>query len=57
MKEGWSYGERRDDDKKQHPSLVKYDQLTEEEKDYDRNTSREALKVILAAGFKIEKEK
>lgn len=57
IKDGWSYGEQRDDDKKQHPGLVEYDQLTETEKDYDRNTSREALKMIIAAGFNIEKVK
>jgi len=57
MKDGWTYGEHRDDDKMQHPGLVEYNQLTEVEKDYDRNTSLEALKVIIAAGFKIEKIK
>ena len=57
IKDGWTYGEHRDDEKKQHPGLVDYDQLTEVEKEYDRNTSREALKVIIAAGFNIEKKK
>ena len=39
MKEGWTYGEKRDDARKHHPCLVPYENLTETEKEYDRNTS------------------
>jgi RyR domain-containing protein len=53
--EGWTYGPRRDDQKKFHPCLVAYEQLPESEKEYDRNTAREALRVIIALGFRIEK--
>lgn len=53
--EGWTYGSQRDDLKKQHPCLVPYDELPEIEKEYDRNTSKETLKVIMKLGFKIEK--
>jgi ryanodine receptor 2 len=35
---------------------VPYDQLTEEEKQYDRQTAKETLKVVLQLGYKIEKE-
>lgn len=56
MKEGWTYGEERDDLKKHHPCLVPYKQLTEAEKEYDRRTSQETLKLILKLGFKIVKE-
>ena len=55
MKEGWTYGEQRDDKKKQTPCLVPYNELPEEEKEYDRNTSQETLKVILKLGFNISK--
>lgn len=55
MAEGWTYGPVRDDVKKQHPCLVPYDELPEIEKEYDRNTSQETLKVILKLGFSIEK--
>lgn len=55
MKEGWRYGEKRDDTKKLHPGLVDYEQLSETEKDYDRRTSQETLKLILKLGFKISK--
>ena len=56
MKEGWTYGEKRDDARKRHPCLVPYENLTETEKEYDRNTSQETLKLILKLGFKIVKE-
>ena len=36
MEEGWTYAEMRDDKLKTHPCLVPYDQLSEQEKDYDR---------------------
>ena len=55
MKEGWTYGKQRNDKKKQTPCLVPYNELPEEEKEYDRNTSQETLKVILKLGFKISK--
>ena len=56
MKDGWTYGEERDDAKKHHPCLVPYEDLTETEKEYDRNTSQETLKLIMKLGFKIVKE-
>ena len=51
--EGWVYGEKRDDDQKQHSCLVPYDQLPESEKDYDRQTALETIKLILKLGYKI----
>ena len=53
MKQGWTYGEKRDDTLKRHPCLIPYEDLPEEEKDYDRNTSVETLKLILKLGFSI----
>src|SRR2546423_776592 len=35
LAEGWRYGPCRDDGRKEHPSLVPYDQLCESEKEYD----------------------
>lgn len=55
VKEGWTYGEERDDVKKHHPCLVPYEELTETEKEYDRKTSQETLKLIMKLGFKIVK--
>lgn len=56
ISQGWTYGEQRDDKKKKHPCLVPYEELSEEEKTYDRNTSVETIKLILKLGFKITKE-
>ncbi len=56
IKDGWTYGTVRDDEKKQHPCLVPYEELPESEKEYDRNTSFETLKLIVKLGYKIVKE-
>lgn len=53
LAEGWCYGEERDDAKKTHPCLIPYEELPEEEKEYDRNTSIGTLKLIMKLGFKI----
>ena len=56
MDEGWTYGEKRDDIHKKHPCLVPYDELPEEEKEYDRNTAMNTIKMVKKLGFRIEKE-
>ena len=53
ISQGWSFGEERNDATKKHPCLVPYEELSEEEKTYDRNTSVRTLKLILKLGFKI----
>jgi len=53
--DGWVYGPCRDDGKKITPCLVPYDALPEREKDFDRITAMETLKLILALGYRIEK--
>lgn len=55
MNEGWTYGPVRDEANKKHPCLVPYDELPESEKEYDRATSQETLKLILKLGFTITK--
>ena len=54
--EGWTYGEKRDDIHKKLPCLVPYDELPEEEKEYDRNTAMNTIKMVKKLGFRIEKE-
>ena len=54
--EGWQYGKERNDALKHHPCLVPYDELTEIEKDYDRNTAMQTLKLIQKLGFKIVRD-
>lgn len=55
VSEGWVYGPERNEALKQHPCLVDYDSLPENEKDYDRNTAMETLKAILVLGWTINK--
>ena len=55
LAEGWKYGEARDEARKLHPCLVDYDSLPDEEKEYDRRTAIETLKLIVSLGFEIKK--
>ena len=54
--EGWTYGEKRDDAKKQTPCLVPYEALPDTEKEYDRKTALNTLKLVIALGYRIEKK-
>ncbi|MCR4958659.1 MAG: Ryanodine receptor Ryr, partial [Prevotella sp.] len=54
--QGWTYGEQRNDALKTHPCLIPYEDLPEEEKVYDRNTSIGTLKLILKLGFTITRQ-
>ena len=56
LSQGWTFGPKRDDMLKHHPSLVAYEELSEQEKDYDRSTSMETLKAIVGLGFSIVKK-
>lgn len=53
IQQGWTYGPERNDALKHHPCLVPYEDLPESEREYDRNTSVETLKLICKLGFKI----
>ena len=53
IREGWTYGAQRDDAAKKHPCLVPYSELSESEKEYDRNTAIETLKLIIKMGYSI----
>lgn len=53
MEQGWTFGEERNDEQRKHPCLVPYEELSEEEKDYDRKTSQETLKLIVKLGYTI----
>ncbi len=54
--DGWVWGEERNDELKTHPCIVPYEELSEEEKDYDRRTSQETLKFIIEQGYEIVKK-
>lgn len=53
--EGWTYGIRRDDIKKQNPDLVPYDRLSDGEKQYDREMAMKTLKLVKKLGYDIIK--
>lgn len=53
MEQGWTWGPVRDDALKQHPCLVPYDELPEEEKVHDRNAVAGALAAIRSHGWKL----
>lgn len=52
--QGWRYGEKKDAEQKTTPLLVPYEELPKSEKDYDRNTALETLKMILSLGYRIQ---
>lgn len=54
MAEGWTYGPVRDDAAKTHPCLVPYEELPDSEREYDRSTAVETLKLIISLGYTIE---
>lgn len=56
ISEGWTWGPERNDADKKHPDLVPYTDLTEDEKEYDRLTAMNAIKLVLRLGYKIEKD-
>lgn len=55
IEQGWSYGDERNDQTKQHPCLIPYEELSEQERDFDRRTAQGTLKLIVKLGFKIVK--
>lgn len=54
IKEGWTYGPVRDDEKKHHPDLVPYCALPDSEKEYDRLMAWNTLKLVKKLGFEIK---
>ena len=54
--EGWTYGEKKDVEMKTTPLLVPYEELSESEKEFDRNTAIGTLKVIVKMGYSIVSE-
>lgn len=53
IEQGWTYGTERNDELKTTPCLVPYSELPDSEKEYDRNTALETLKLIIKFGYKI----
>lgn len=55
IKEGWTYGDIRDESKMQTPCLVPYSSLPDAEKEYDRKMAINTLKLIKKMGYDIVK--
>jgi hypothetical protein len=53
LKNGWRYGEPRDDERKIHPLLVPYASLHEKEKKKDRNSVGHFPDMVAMAGYRI----
>lgn len=56
MAAGWTLGPKRDDEKKEHPCLVPYDELSEEEKGYDYATAEAVVEKLEELGYEIRKK-
>jgi len=55
IRDGWKYGPVTDKVKKIHSCLVPYDQLSEADKESDRDMVRGIPKILAAAGYKMVK--
>ena len=53
--EGWTYGPQRDDQLKQTPDMVPYSQLTEGEKEYNREMAMKTIKLLKKLGYDLIK--
>ncbi len=47
---------QRNDARKEHPDLVPYKELSEAEKEYDRNAAVGTIKAILSRGYRIVRD-
>ena len=57
IKEGWTYGKEFDNEKKEDPTLMPYTALPDSEKEYDRLTAFNTIKLVKKLGFDIVKRK
>lgn len=57
MKQGWSYAKEWDETNKHDPCLLPYTALPESEKEYDRLTAFNTIKLVKKLGFDIIKRK
>ena len=53
--QGWTYGEQRDDNKKETPCMVPYSQLPDSEKTFDRDMAMNTLKMVKKLGYDLVK--
>lgn len=53
--QGWTYGDQRDDSKKETPCMVPYSQLPDSEKKFDRDMAMNTLKLVRKLGYDLIK--
>jgi hypothetical protein len=54
--QGWTHGPARDDARKQHPCLVPYQRLPENERDIDRAMISQSIRAMIALGVTISRD-
>lgn len=57
IRDGWQFGNRLDDKEKTTPLLVPYEELSDDQKIYDRTTAMETVKAIVRLGYTISEKK
>ena len=53
---GWTYGPERDNERKIHPLMVPWEDLSEEDRDKDRDPIRDLSGILAAAGLRVERD-
>lgn len=54
-KQGWKFGSVYDGINKLHPCMIPYEDLPESERDIDRATVEQTIKMLIWLGYNIEK--
>ncbi len=56
LRDGWRLGPQRNDERKETPLLVPYEDLPDSEKVYDRRLAVETIKAVLALGYRLSRD-
>lgn len=51
IEDGWQWGEKLDEERKHHPCLVPYEELTEHDREYDRRTAAATIQCLVEMGL------
>jgi voltage-gated potassium channel Kch len=55
VRDGWTFGPEKDPERKRHPKLVPWSELTEEDRDKDREPVRALPHMLARVGFEIQR--
>lgn len=53
LRDGWIAGFPRDDERRIHPDLIPYDELSEQSREYDRVAARGIIGILGQLGFAV----